>query len=772
MIMHLKNGLLLVVLLLFTTLAFGQMNEQEQARLKAYSAELAARSARDQATLEATAHRLNIPLTKVVGDRLLTLTAIDKGVPEYSASYNVVSQQTASADQVKMGGTLSLNLTGVGVRLGVWEAFDANSNANVRTSHDEFDGRATSIDGGGFSNHATHVAGTMIAAGVDPLAQGFAMAADLDCYDISSDLSEMATAAAAADPIVASNHSYGSVVGWDFDNTTMMWQYLGPGGSTEDWRFGAYTSATQDWDQTAFNATHLLIVKSAGNDRGDGPGPPGPGMAELDGGADGFDCIPTYGNAKNILTVGASRPNTFGNYTNPADVIITSFSGWGPTDDGRVKPDIVADGSQLYSSRAAADDDYGFSSGTSMSSPSVTGGTGLLYEHWNTVLGGTPRAATMKALLLESADEAGPSDGPDYTFDWGLMNVADAAQLITVEGYQGCDQYYEGSLGDDETYSFTVSSTGDQPLKFTLVWHDPASGNTNGGTLNPATSNLVNDLDLRVTHNGTTFMPWRLDPANTGNAATRGNNFRDNVEQVLILPPDAGTYTVTIDAPATVSNGPQTFSLWWLGTTATDDEVLVNNITFPAGTSETYAANLRVLFADGPAPGTVTINPGAAVEGFGGEEVRLRPGFHAQAGCHFLGRIMAGGGCGEFTGDMKRDNYPGLGPAMTAAAPSGPAANVEAKLSTVPAPTLPLTLAPNPTTDQLTVSYRLEAEASVRVLVYNQFGQLMTPVAPAQVLAAGPHKTRLDCSNWPAGLYHLVLQTGQDNQRQAFVVTR
>jgi hypothetical protein len=70
-----------------------------------------------------------------------------------------------------------------------------------------------------------------------------------------------------------------------------------------------------------------------------------------DGGASGYDCISQQGCAKNILTVGAVN-DIVGGYSSPGDVVMSSFSSWGPTDDGRIKPDICANGVGLYSSLA------------------------------------------------------------------------------------------------------------------------------------------------------------------------------------------------------------------------------------------------------------------------------------------------------------------------------------------------------------------------------------------------------------------------------------
>ncbi len=102
--------------------------------------------------------------------------------------------------------------------------------------------------------------------------------------------------------------------------------------TTTDYRFGFYDSRAAQYDAIAYNAPYYTIVKAAGNDRGEsGGGPQGP-----DGGVNGFDCIPTESVAKNIITVGAVQ--NVANYTQPSDVLMTSFSSWGPTDDGRIKP--------------------------------------------------------------------------------------------------------------------------------------------------------------------------------------------------------------------------------------------------------------------------------------------------------------------------------------------------------------------------------------------------------------------------------------------------
>jgi len=91
-----------------------------------------------------------------------------------------------------------------------------------------------------------------------------------------------------------------------------------------------------------------------------------------------------------------------------------------------------------------------------------------------------------------------------------------------------------------------LTYSGSDPLKATIVWTDPA-GTAHGSGLDETTSVLVNDLDLWITGPGGTYNPWTLDPPNPSNAAVRTTrNHLDNVEQVLIDTPTAGTYTVHV----------------------------------------------------------------------------------------------------------------------------------------------------------------------------------------------------------------------------------
>ncbi len=185
----------------------------------------------------------------------------------------------------------------------------------------------------------------------------------------------------------------------------------------------------------------FLIVKSAGNDRGEGPAPgsehyvwddgewvSSTRVRQIDGGEDGYGSIGPISTAKNILVVGAVRDLPDG-YTDPEEVEITSYSVFGPTDDGRIKPDIVTNGEALYSSYTGSDSAYRRLSGTSMSAPGATGSMALLQEHHYKVYGSYLNAASMKGLVLHTADDAG-NPGPDYIL------------------WMGSDEYCRGGKSD------------------------------------------------------------------------------------------------------------------------------------------------------------------------------------------------------------------------------------------------------------------------------------------------------------------------------------
>ena len=533
--------LLLVFLGLFTD-GYSQIKTNVEA-LKSIAAEQKQIFEQQRNEVLEYAAARNLPVRFERDGVVFEMQYIDKnGKPQYLITNNEIAAQSISTDEVYTGGAAGLNLDGSGVIARQWDA------GTVLTTHQELTGRVTNLDTKALSYHSTHVAGTIMASGVVPAAKGMAFAAGLRAFDWDYRVSEMADESAIG--ALISNHSYSFYRGWQGST----W-YGDPAISElEDYLFGFYDNNARLWDEVAYYGPYHLIVKSASNERddvGDGSYPPdGP-----------YDCIPQMGTAKNILTVGAVY-DIAGGYSQPSDVVMSGFSSWGPVDDGRIKPDIVANGIGLYSTDKDADDDYRTLSGTSMSAPSVTGSLALLIQHFENLngSGSKMRAATLKALVIHTADEAGSNDGPDYKFGWGLMNTQHAAEKISED--QTTDVMLEHVLMEGETYTRSITTTGTDSIRVTLAWTD-YPGTPPAPQLDPIDAMLVSDLDLKVTEGLTVYYPWKLDRDNPSDAATRTTeNDVDNVEVVSIdNPSNSTTYTITVDHDGNLHNGSQAFSL-------------------------------------------------------------------------------------------------------------------------------------------------------------------------------------------------------------------
>jgi hypothetical protein len=371
--------------------------------------------------------------------------------------------------------------------------------------------------------------------------------------------------------------------------------------------FGRYSSGAAELDDIIYDNPHLLSVWSSGNDRNDafenssnentyvtyfssdpgGIGWAGGGWYLVGNGGntaappadgnegDGYDSLSTTKTAKNTLVVGAVHDVTSDPYSS-SDIVTSSFSSYGGSDDGRIKPDVVGNGVSLYSPEGGSNSDYGIKSGTSMSTPNVAGGAVLLVEHYDNEFEQTPLAATTKAMLIHTASDAG-NPGPDYAYGWGLVNVAEAADLVTDAVQLGSDRSIRELSYGNNPIDQLVTVDGSQPLKVTIAWTD-LPGTPVTRSLDDPTAMLVNDLDLLVVGPDGNHYPWTLDIASPADPAVRTTaNHVDNVEQVLIDAPIVGDYTIRVDATGTVSN--QDFSIIVEGATLAGTEYVVTNAT-------------------------------------------------------------------------------------------------------------------------------------------------------------------------------------------------
>ena len=267
--------------------------------------------------------------------------------------------------------------------------------------------------------------------------------------------------------------------------------------------------------------------------------------------------------AKNVMSVGSGRHvnrDADGNYISGGN--LSGFSSEGPADDGRIKPDIIANGEGVTSTNGTTG--YSSKQGTSMATPNASGSSILLQDYFSKRFPGhLMQSMSLKNLILHTADDLG-NPGPDYKHGWGFMNTRKAADLIRAYADNpGNQRMIEGILRDGETYSYTFTSDGSIPLVANLAWLD-YRGNS-AFTDDDRTPNLTYDLDLRVTDPSgtTTYLPWAMpfvlngfDTNDYDADAVKADNTTDNVEQVRIAAPiEAGTYTVTVSHKGSVSLG-------------------------------------------------------------------------------------------------------------------------------------------------------------------------------------------------------------------------
>ena len=516
-----------------------------------------------------------------VNGKTFELMAIENGNVYIYETCNANAGISIAVDKIR--NTFPYDVNGAGLTVGIWDG------GAVRPTHQEFGGRITVKDGSANNYHSTHVGGTLAAAGVDPNAIGMATAVLVDSYDWTSDLTEMTSRAMTypnePNAIQVSNHSYGYSAGWNHDYTPPRW--WGTWGNDESHYFGLYNSIASDWDQLCYNAEYYLPFKATGNDRDDPTPqedapfeyyafkmPVGWGWYEKnydsssdppeDGWDDGgFDTIRTVGSAKNIITVGSINDAVTAGVRDISKATMTNSGGWGPTDDGRIKPDVVTNGVAVYSTSSSGDASYVSYTGTSMATSSAAGTALLLTDYYGRLFpGDAMRASTIKALIIHTADDLGNA-GPDYKFGWGLINAKNAAdQIADHYNFPDANKIDEGLLDDVNTVAYyTFEWDGNSPIRATVCWTDPAA--TAITTVDDPSPRLINDLDMRITDPcGTVAYPFVLNPASPNNLATTGDNILDNVEQVLISSPAVpGDYTIQISYKSTLANDQQYYSL-------------------------------------------------------------------------------------------------------------------------------------------------------------------------------------------------------------------
>lgn len=443
------------------------------------------------------------------------------GAPEEFVPFNDVADGIIKAGTVRN----NYNLSGDGQVVAVADT-GLDTGVNNSTMHLDFQGRIKSIFALGRTNnandphgHGTHVAGSILGTGArsNGSFKGMAPGAQLVFQSIMD--------------------SGGGLGGLPSNLNTLFTQAWNEGARIHNNSWGAdvngaYTTSSQQVDQFIWN-NDMTILFASGN--------AGPGTRTVGSPA----------TAKNAITVGASenlRPS-FGSY---ADNInhVAQFSSRGNTADGRIKPDIVAPGTYILSTRSSLAPNgnfwanynsyYAYMGGTSMATPITTGGIALLREHFIKNRGVTPKPSLLKAAVIAGATDMGLGY-PSNSQGWGRLDLEKAVNVGYVNEAV--------ALRTGESANYTFNATAGKPLRITLVWTD-YPGNPS------ASKQLVNDLDLIITApDGTQYV---------GNdfTAPYNNNWdeRNNVENVIINSPQSGTYSIEVNA-WNVPSGPQRFSL-------------------------------------------------------------------------------------------------------------------------------------------------------------------------------------------------------------------
>jgi hypothetical protein len=392
--------------------------------------------------------------------------------------------------------------------------------------HIDFEGRTDqTVSGASRGEHGDHVCGIAIGAGnLDPDAQGMAWAADLKVYDVW-DVIYSAPTSVTNPGIVVTSASYGNGCN------------------------AGYNAFAQTADQQVRQLKTIMHVFSAGNsgtsDCGYGAGS---GWGNITGGIK---------SGKNVMAIG-NVTLTDG---------LANSSSRGPATDGRIKPDICANGTNVYS--VFPNNNYVNNTGTSMAAPGASGTyTALVHAFKSFNNGQVPASSLMKAAMLNSADDLG-NKGPDFSFGWGRLNARKVLEVIEN------NTFLFDTIAQGDTNSHTIAiPTGVKQVKVMVYWNDyEASVNT--------TSALVNNLDMTGRDvNNVNYLPYILNSTPNATAlntpATNGVDSKNNMEQISIDNPASGNLQISVKGTS-IPQGPQAYVVVY---SFIMDDIIV---TYPAG---------------------------------------------------------------------------------------------------------------------------------------------------------------------------------------------
>jgi hypothetical protein len=398
------------------------------------------------------------------------------------------------------------NLKGDGINIGIWDEGQVGPHIDFLPS-----ARLTLVEANPSSDHSTHCGGTILGRGIiDPRARGMAPNAQLYSWNFAGNIQNEMFNGIPANNLVVSSHSYGGSVSSCSVNGSQI----------------LYSTTSRNTDINLNTYPTHLHVHSAGNSQTACSG--------------GWYTITGSGKtAKNNILVANITTNEG----------ISSSSSFGPTQDGRVKPEISSFGTNVLST--TPNNTYSTFTGTSMATPGVAGSVSLLVQRYKQLNGNSlPPSSLIKNTVCNTAQDLG-NTGPDYKFGFGRINALAAVRILEENRYV-INTITTGATND---ISITVPA-GAARLRVMLTWNDPA-GSANAS---PA---LVNNLNLSAINGATTTLPWVLDPVNPSLPATKAVDNVSNIEQVTVDNPPAGTYTLRVEGFAVPTGPNQQYSLTW-----------------------------------------------------------------------------------------------------------------------------------------------------------------------------------------------------------------
>lgn len=425
------------------------------------------------------------------------------------------------------------DLSGEDVRIGVWD--DGLTGHHVDYNGHTFNVEGT-YNGSNVNDHPTHIAGILAGRGHKQLrTMGMAPRSELYFWDFNDDI---------IDEMNQGIDDYDLNV---INSSFLLSTYNDPLLETTCQFPGFYVLESAEIDEMVRENPTLTHVIANGNNN------------DVCQGAGIWSGIPIgLQSSKNVINVGWLSN----------DELFFGGSSVGPTLDGRLKPEVMAKGANVRST--GFDHTYKRLFGSSMAAPATAGAISLLYEWYFDTFGVYPDAALIRSVVCNTAFDLF-FDGPDYLFGFGRVNALRAQEVLEA------GQFRAESLSNGETKTYTITvGPGASQLNVGMAWTDKEA-------IPGALKTLVNDIDIKVIGpDATEYLPWTLNPGIPFIAAVTGVDSINNVEQVSVIDPAPGTYTVEITGTE-VPFGPQEVAL--------NHDILETGITVtaPVGGEQWYS---------------------------------------------------------------------------------------------------------------------------------------------------------------------------------------